>query len=150
MDYKLGGHRTINEYVSYKLGRFAGMEKSFRSMFELMFSESGNIMYERSTGYRIETTTYAEAKAEASRIAAGLRTCLAGLEPGSVVGLYMKNGPEWIESFWAILAAGYRPLLMNLRLPDPLLHDAMRSADCRAVLSDGRVFEEKTLVLGSP
>ena len=150
MDYRLGGHRTINEYVSYKLGRFAGMEKNFSNMFGLMFSESGNVMYERSTGYRIEKTTYAEAKTAAEGTAAALRACLGELEHDSVVGLYMGNGPEWIECFWAILAAGYRPLLMNLRLPDQLLEDAIRSAGCRAVLSDGRVFGTKTLVYGSP
>ena len=148
MDYKLGGHKTINEFVTYKLNRFAGMEKTFGNMFELMFSEGENILYEQSTGYRIVKTTYAEAKTEALRKAAGLRGCLGGLERDSVVGLYMKNSLEWLECFWAILAAGYRPLLMNLRLPDALLEDAMKSAGCRAVLSDGREFGLKTVTPG--
>ena len=61
MDYGLGGYGSINAFVESKLRRFSQRERSFRTMFDLMFSESENVMYERSEGYRIKKTTYGEA-----------------------------------------------------------------------------------------
>ncbi|MBQ7600075.1 MAG: non-ribosomal peptide synthetase [Clostridia bacterium] len=148
MDYGIGRYRTIDEFVSNKLSTFAEKEKTFSAMFELMFSEQDNILYERSDGYRIIRTTYREAKISSLRIAASVKSALPDLGRDAVVGLYMNNSLEWIQCFWAILAAGFRPLLMNLRLPDPLLYEAAGSSGCRAVISDGRIFDIKTLVLG--
>ena len=141
MDYRIGGYRAINAYVEAKLRRFGGMERNFESLFELMFSESGNVMYERSEGYRIKKLTYGEVKDLSLRLASSLSKKLSGLPADSVVGLYMSNSAEWIECFWAIIAAGFRPLLLNMRLSDALLADGMRSAGCAAVIAEGRTFE---------
>ena len=56
------GYKSVNDYVDSKLKKFKEMGISFETLFSLMFSEGNNIMYERSQGYRIQTTTYQEAK----------------------------------------------------------------------------------------
>ena len=62
-----------------------------------------------------------------------------------MIGLYMTNCPEWILLFWAILAAGYRPLLLNTRLPDEVLEKILSDYGVRGVISDGKVFRVKTV-----
>ena len=52
----LGGYPSISAFVEAKLQRLEAMEPTFASLFELMFSERENIMYERSMGYRIRST----------------------------------------------------------------------------------------------
>lgn len=148
-DLGLGGARSINAFVKEKLDTFRRMDVSFASLFELMFREKENIMYERSAGYRIETTTYGQAYDGALRLAGAVKTALSGAEPGEVVGLYMENGLLWIESFWAILAAGYRPLLMNRRLPKPVLEKALGAVGAAAVISDGETFVCPTVLAES-
>ena len=135
-DYHIGTHKSINEFVLEKLASFR--EKGFRFdvMFELMFREESNVLYEQSEGYRIKKTTYGEAKAKILRRAASLSCALSDLPHDAVVGLYLDNSLEWIELFWAILAAGFRPLLMNLRLPHVLLLGAMNACGCRAVVGN--------------
>ena len=91
----LDGCRTIAEFVENKLARLETMEPGFSSLFPLMFSERDNIMYERSTGYRIRTTSYGEAYAAVLRAVPMLRQALPGLRAQSVVGLYMQNSVEW-------------------------------------------------------
>ena len=140
MDYGLGGYGSINAFVESKLRRFSQRERSFRTMFDLMFSESENVMYERSEGYRIKKTTYGQAKDDIIRMTSSLSERAAGLPRGSVVGLYMENSLLFIECLWAILAAGYRPLLFNMRLSDEVLKEAIRSAECRAVVSRQKDF----------
>ena len=145
-DYHLGAFRSIKAFVEDKIRWFSEHGHTFETMFALMFREEENVLYERSEGYRIRKTTYGEAKAHVLRKRAVLKERLAGLAPDTVVGLHMDNSLEWIETFWAILAAGYRPLLMNLRLPEALLAEAMQACGCAAVISDGKRFDCLTLL----
>ena len=139
-DYQIGGAKTINAFVAGKLRAFQEQGISFETLFALMFREAENVLYERSVGWKIETTTYGEARAHAEQRAARLRERLEGLDRDDVVGLYMDNSLAWIECFWAILMAGFRPLLMNLRLDGRLLEQALTEADCRAVISGSKRF----------
>ena len=148
-DYHLGSFRTIHRFVEDKVTCFARGGYTFETLFSLMFRETENVLYERSEGYRIRKTTYGEAKAEILRKSAALRQQLSDLAPDSVVGLYMDNSLAWIETFWAILAAGFRPLLMNLRLPEPLLLQAMELCGCKTVVSDGKLFSCRTILTDS-
>ena len=141
----LGGYPSIDSFVDAKLSRYNSSDKSFESLFELMFSESDNILWEESKGYRISKTTYAQAREHILCRAAKLSGLLAGAEQGSVVGLYMDNSLSWIEVFWAILCAGFCPLLLNLRLDDDTLEYALRVTDAAAVVSDGKSFSVKTI-----
>lgn len=144
-DYQIGGAKTINAFVAGKLKAFQEQGLSFETLFSLMFRETENVLYERSVGWKLESTTYGEAKAHAEQRAARLRKVLADLEHDDVVGLYMDNSLTWIECFWAILIAGFRPLLMNLRLDGRLLEQALTDTACKAVISEVRTFSCRTL-----
>ncbi len=133
-EYHLGSFKSINAFVQDKLASFRQMGYSFETLFALMFREEENVLYEQSEGYRIRKTTYGEAKRHILERAQKLRRLTPELGQDDVIGLYMENSLDWIELFWTIIAAGYRPLLMNTRLARPLLEDAMRSANCRAVI----------------
>ncbi len=139
-DYHIGSYHSLNAFVRDKLDAFSRGGLSFRTFFSLMFREENNILYEQSEGYRIRKTTYGEAKTHILSRAAALKAALPELPFDSVVGLYLDNSLDWIELFWAILAAGFKPLLMNLRLPTPLLSGAMQDADCRAVIAQNGSF----------
>ena len=102
MDYGLGGYKTINAFVEAKLDRFEKSAHDLGTMFDLMFSERENVMYERSEGYRIKKTTYGEARGAALSMAASLSSLLPDLPHDAVVGLYLDNSLEWIECFWAM------------------------------------------------
>ncbi len=142
----VAGFRNIDEYVSDKLEKFNKTSHDFKNLFELMFSERDNIMYERSVGYRIVKTTYGEAYNNIVCRAAMLAKKLSGTPSGSVVGLYMENSLEWIENFWAILKCGFRPLLLNLRLDYSTLCKALSETKAVAVVSGGKQFEIPTIL----
>ena len=141
----LGGYPSIDSFVDAKLGRCNSSDRSFESLFELMFSESSNVLWEESKGYRVSKTTYAQAREHILSRASRLRELLSDAKSGTVVGLYMDNSLDWIEVFWAILRAGFSPLLLNLRLDDDTLEYALRVTDAAAVVSDGKRFSVKTI-----
>ncbi len=144
----IGGFRTINEYVKTKIEKYSQCEKNFETLFEFMFSERDNVMAELSDGYRIKRLTYGEVHdaiiAEAPSLAEALKECPVG----SLVGMYMSNSLDWIKIFWQLLMAGYRPLLMNLRLDDELLESIVRDYSVSAVVSDSKRFGAKTVIVG--
>ena len=136
----LAGFSRVNDYVKDKLRRFESMEPGFASLFELMFSERDNVLYEVSEGYKIVRTTYGEAREAAIGKSNALSRLLADCPKGAAVGIYLENGPEWIETLWAVLRSGFRPLLMNMRLDDETLREALRVCGAVAVISERREF----------
>ena len=141
----LGGYKNINSFVDGKLALFEKSDKTFSALFDVMFSEEDNIMYEKSDGYRIIKTTYGEARESVLRLTATLNEMFSDVPQNSVIGLYMENSLLWIELFWAILHAGFRPLLLNLRVDDERLEYALNAAGAAAVISDGRQFSVNTV-----
>ena len=137
---------NIDDYVEAKLAEYSAREKSFETLFEFMFSEKNNVMAEFSDGYRIRKHTYGEVKERILRSAPSLDAALGELPADCLVGLYMSNSLEWIEIFWQILICGYRPLLMNTRLPDEVLEDILSLHKVGAVVSDGKIFSVKTVL----
>lgn len=141
----LGIYKNIDSFVEARITAFGNGDISFSALFDMCFSEADNIMYEKSEGYRIVKTSYGTAKDNTLRLAAALHDRLCELEQGAVVGLYMDNSLEWIECFWALLACGYRPLLLNLRLDDKSLEQALTDCRAGAVISSGKGFGVTTL-----
>lgn len=136
----LGGYKSINEFVEAKLKKFASLEHTMDALYEMMFSEKENVMYETSVGYEIKKTTYGEVKANIEARYPVLQEKLKGVSAGSIVGLYMNNSLDWIEMFWCILHCGYSVLLMNLRLDDATLEKTLEDCEVKAVVTDAKSF----------
>ena len=138
----LDGSATIDAFVRKKTQRLIEAGRAdgglrFDRLFEFMFSEGENVMLEYSRGFQIHRVTYGECRKRILALAGGLGERLRAYGPDAVVGLYMDNSREWIETFWAILLCGCRPLLMNLRLAPEQLDDALKETGAVLVLADG-------------
>ena len=142
----IGGFNSIPEYVNHKLSLYKNEEKNFETLFNYMFCESDNIMAEISDGYRIKKISYGEFKANILAKAPTVAKKIGNLPENSIVGLYMANSVQWIEMFWSILICGYRPILMNSRLPDSVLEEIIDKYSIGAVISDGKIFSTHTIL----
>ncbi len=143
----IAGCASIDEFVEQKIRKLEETEHSFKGIFPLFFSEENNVMYERSTGYRIQKTTYGQCRAAIEQKTVTLSRLLEGIPAHSVIGVYMENSIEWIEMFWTILRAGHSPLFLNMRLDREVLLSALRSAGAAAVVSDGLRFDLPTVLV---
>ncbi len=140
----IGNYATPEKFITAKLEKLSAEEKTFSTLFESMFSEPQNIMAERTSGFRVIYTTYGEARALVIKIAGALRR-MTDIPQGSTVGLYMENSLEWLCIFWAILMCGYNPLLMNTKLSDAHLADAIEDGEVKVIISDGKQFSVPTI-----
>lgn len=135
----IGGFKRVKRYVDHKMGLLERSDKSMSALYGLMFSERENVLFEETDGFRIRKTTYGEAQAEVEMRAPHIRR-LVGAPDGSKVGLYMENSPQWIVAFWAILRAGYCPLLLNTRFSAAATEDLLVRYKVAAVITDGKAF----------
>ncbi len=124
------------KYWDAALNALENSDRSFSAVYRVMFSFGENVFFEWSDGGRIQTMTYHScqlcAKAAASRIA----DALSEVPCNAFVGLRLDNCPAWVIAFWGILMAGYRPLLINTRLPDEQNEALLGLAGAAAVVSD--------------
>ncbi len=90
-------------------------DKSFKSIYEIMFSNPTAIAAETSDGFRIHEHTYGEVKAMIRRSSESLYARIGATH--GYVALDMDNCLEWIVAFWAILRSGNKPYLVNRRHP---------------------------------
>ncbi len=141
----VAGFDNIEGFVKHKLSEYEKEEKNFETLFEFMFKEKDNIMVETSDGYRINKISYGDFKKKILAITPTVCQALSGVVQGEMVGLYMSNCVEWLQIFWAILAAGYSPLIMNTRLPDEVLEGIINQYSLKCVISDGKEFSVTTL-----
>ena len=130
------GYRTLNQYVDYKLSLLKDKEPTYELLYELMFNDESNTMFEHSKGIKIEKITYGEAKKKANLYAKNIKTKFSNLEKNAVVGIYLDNSDTWIEIFWAVLKAGFNPLLLNLRLSNETLNKVLKDTNCQVVIGE--------------
>lgn len=138
------GFNNVQDFVDHKINLLRNSDRSMKALYELMFSERENIMFEESDGFKIIKTTYGDVRDLADRICGNIRAEV-GAKSGAVVGIYMDNSPLMIAVFWAVLKAGYNPLLINMRLPDPTVENAIAALNASAVISDGKRFSINTI-----
>ena len=135
----------ITPFIKHRLELLNKAEPTFSSLFELMFLSHNNVIYEESVSYKIKKTTYGESKERIKLIARNINEQFPNTEYNSVIGLYLDNGPIWIETFWAILMSGHRPLLLNMHLDIDVLNKTLDSLSAVGVISDTSKFKVKTI-----
>lgn len=146
----LGKYKDIYDLISSKIRAFGENPTQFSTLFNLMFAEDENVMVETMVGYKIVETTYGEVKKCALRFGAQLEKALSDVPKNSIVGLNAQNSLKWIEAFWGILLAGYKPILINSRLPQNVLENVISEYGVKAVISDGLTFNScPTLLIDS-
>lgn len=143
--FGIGNCKTIDQFIDMQMSALRNREQSFESVYEIMFSMRDNIMFETTDGNKIFKTTYGEVYDNISGMTVFFKKEFADLEHNSIIGMYMDNSIEWIEIFWAILKAGYIPLLMNKRLDIERLEKILLTNSVKAVITDSREFSVKTI-----
>ena len=136
----INGFSDIDKYIEDKVNRYGAEEKSFATLQKYMFSEKNNVLAEVLEGYRIKKVTYGECDEKIFTVATAFSFTLQNVQKGALVGLYMQNSLRWIQTFWALLACGYRPLLLNSRLSKQVLQQTLVDCAVAAVISDGEQF----------
>ena len=110
-------------------------DRTMKSIYGFTFHHRDKIMCEGHDGLRTYTYTYGQMDDKIRKVAAGLYGRIgAGHQ---YVALEMDNSVEWVTAFWAIFMSGNKPYLVNLRYPQSLTEDILKTLQVRYVLCKG-------------
>ena len=114
-------------------------DRTLRHLYEITFSFSSEIYLEESRGMDIVRYTYADVKKEIERVSSGLCQRFAHLPQNSVIGLKLPNCVEWVVIFWALIRAGFKPMLLAPAADETNLTHCARGTGMEYVISDKAV-----------
>lgn len=119
-----------------ELRDLAASQRRFEDIFRIFTAEFTDTPF--SEQYRAGRTlrmSYGELAALSQRIARVLHARFFGKE-GAFLALKMENSPLWVAAFFGTLQAGFKPLLLNLRLDEQTLREVISEAQAVGVLTD--------------
>jgi acyl-CoA synthetase (AMP-forming)/AMP-acid ligase II len=94
-----------------------------------MFSCKDNILCEYTEGFKIKKETYSDISKRIELAASGLYEKIGSSH--KFVALAMDNCADWIVAFWAIIKSGNKPYLVNLRYPNSLTNNILKTLDIK-------------------
>ena len=109
---------NLNKTIRNKMNSLSATNETFEDIFNVMHDDNNRIFAELTNGFKIEKISYIECKKQCIKMGSFLRNELADIQINTFVGILMDNSPKWVYTFWGLLMAGYKPLLLNKRLGD--------------------------------
>lgn len=135
---------NINKIVKEHIKRLNTSEKTFASIYDIMFSIPNNIMIEYSEGFEIKKITYYEISEKIKKVATALKKREV---VNQFIGLSAETGQEWIILFWAILMSGNKPYLINSRLPLHFTCSILKTLKASIVISFNNDVDYQTEII---
>lgn len=136
---------NIKKIIRNHLNKLNTSEKTFASIYDIMFSIPNNVMVETTDGLEVKQITYNEIARQIKIVASALKEKNIN---DQFIGLSADNGPEWIILFWAILMSGNKPYLINLRFPVTFTNSILETLKVKYVLAvDGNINYNATIIM---
>ena len=114
-------------------------DRTLTNLFSILCDYGENVAAEYIEDDAIKTLTYSDYERIAVAGAGKLAERLKGTERNTFVALKYANGPLWPAAFWAIIMAGYRPLLLDAGAEDSQIFHVLRQAGSRTIVTDTKV-----------
>jgi len=114
-------------------------EYSFKSIFNYFTSSNKDtvaLIYRDNETNTDREFTYDQYKFYVKTFANKLSVLLNNVPKNSVVGLKLDNTPFWCFTFYGLLMAGYRPLLIDYKLEGENTINLLEAANAEAIISD--------------
>lgn len=117
-----------------KIGTLKKSEKDFKSIFSIMMDNDGAACEFLEKG-KIVKWTYSDYNNMINKTAAKLLKLASEIDKGSYIALKMSNSPWWPIMFWAILMAGYKPLLIDATLNEEMTAYLINQSGAKMIIS---------------
>ena len=137
---------NVNRVVDDRCSSLIGSKRKFEDIFNVMFKTPSYILGEWNDGYKIKSITYKDAKAKIFDLAYSIEKKYPSLK-GAYIGIAMESTIEWVLTFWAILASGNKPYLVNLRHPSALIDNLLKSLDVKYLIEKEKLSYNSSVIL---
>ncbi len=130
-------NKNLKKVIRYNRDALKNSQKKLSDIYRIMFNCKDNILCEYNDGYRIKKETYGQVAEKIEVAASGLYEKLGATH--KYIALSMDNSTEWIVAFWAILKSGNKPYLVNLRYPNSLTNNILKTLGIEYIVCSGDI-----------
>ena len=126
--------------------------RTMSSIYEVMMSKNPDLPVSQwlDESGAIVTVSFREFNENVKCMAAFLLKKLGRNHQGSFIGLSMENSHLWQVCFWALLMAGYKPILIDINHKEEMLDHLVDNAGIRAILGRDALKLKSNIPLISP
>lgn len=129
----------------------ASLLKTSKTMQEIFLAATTNHAKETAITYinekgKVVSYKYKHYRTYCFETASKLSQKLHELPRNSVVGLKLKNCPDWPRLFWGILMNGYIPFLIDAKLPKENTINLLKESGAKAIIT-GEIFSYDILTV---
>lgn len=109
-------------------------ELTFKSIYRIMFSNKDLTACEYLDNNEIVKWTYEDYNIKIKNAAGNLQTKLGQGYNSRYVGIKLENSPEWPIVFWALLMAGYKPILIDNNFKEDMTDYLLTESNAAAII----------------
>ena len=129
---------NLAQYIAWKFKSLNSSDQTLKSIYEISFDQQDRIFCEYLDNFMIANFTYSDFSIYTKKFANYLNNKIK--EPKhNYVGLLMDNSLNWVAIFWALLMIGYKPFLLNKKLPIEMLKEMVSTMKINTVVADSHV-----------
>lgn len=129
---------NLAQYIAWKFKSLNSSDQTLKSIYEISFDQQDRIFCEYLDNFMIANFTYSDFSIYTKKFANYLNNKIK--EPKhNYVGLLMDNSMNWVAIFWALLMIGYKPFLLNKKLPIEMLKEMVSTMKINTVVADSHV-----------
>ena len=129
----------VKSFIDGKLNKINQTSRTLSDLYSFIMSE-----YEKNDAYayfdeegKMHKVKYGEYRDKVFSTASRMSLAFQGIPHGAVIGLKIKNTPNWGIFFWAILMSGKTPLLIDAKLPIENTNNLLKqSKACGLICND--------------
>jgi len=138
-----------NDVVSSRFVRLLERTRIMSNIYEIMMSDytdtpASQWLNETDT---IVTVPFSVMDENVKSMAAFLSKKLGKEQQGCFVGLSMENSHMWQVCFWALLMAGYKPVLIDVNHSEEMVDYIVESAKIQTILGRGQIELKNKVML---
>ncbi len=137
--------RNYKKIVKKNLAAITKSDKTLKDVYNVIFSHSDLIAYERLVDFEIDAVTYKEHDSEIRAFSAYIKHTYPDETPG-YIGIDLGNTPGFLIAFWGVLMSGNKPYLINSFYPTELRIKLLKGLNIRLVITDAADYIDFTVV----
>jgi len=131
--------------IKKALAAITKSDKMLKDVYNVIFSHSDLIAYERLVDFEIDAVTYKEHDLEIRAFSAYLKHTYPG-ETSGYIGIDLGNTPGFLIAFWGVLMSGNKPYLINSFYPPELRMKLLKKLNVKLVITNAADYIDFTVV----
>lgn len=134
---------NLKKYINIKNDCLLNSNFTFKDLFYIVHDQGDHVFCEFVNKFKTFKFTYNDMKNYCFSMASFLNDKVKD-EKRSFIGIYMENSINWVASFWGLLMLGYKPVLLNCKLPIKTTLEIVEQLNVQSIVCSSATFDNYT------